>query len=90
MQIACIDGEKSKTLVSFVDRLRSVYPDSVFFILAPWGWPSSDGSVSYYYEGAFADVISKRYMLLNNGVSRSDSLNLPARLETLSLITTFS
>lgn len=51
----------TKTLVGFVDRLRVVYPDSVFFVLSPWGWPSSDGSVSYYYEGAFQDVITKRY-----------------------------
>ncbi|KAG8861737.1 hypothetical protein FRB96_002695 [Tulasnella sp. 330] len=49
-----------ETYLSFVTRLRELYPIQPLFILNPWGWPAADGTTSYYYPGVYQDVVAKR------------------------------
>ncbi|KAG8758158.1 hypothetical protein FRC14_000656 [Serendipita sp. 396] len=53
----------TKTYLDFVGKLRRLYPSQPLFIVGAWGWPDADGSVYYYYEGVFEDVVSQRKAL---------------------------
>ncbi|KAM5540984.1 hypothetical protein V8D89_005295 [Ganoderma adspersum] len=50
-----------QTFLTFLGRLRGLYPTAPFFVFTPWGWPSADGSVSYYYEGQYERIVSERH-----------------------------
>ncbi|KAG9010250.1 hypothetical protein FRB94_010778 [Tulasnella sp. JGI-2019a] len=54
------DAAFEQTYLSFITHLRQLYPSQPLFILNPWGWPAADGSVSYYYQGVYQDVVAKR------------------------------
>ncbi|KAF9027410.1 hypothetical protein BDZ89DRAFT_1101915 [Hymenopellis radicata] len=45
------------TCIDFIRNLRQLYPVQPIFLFTPWGWPSEDGSVSYYYEGRYNDIV---------------------------------
>ena len=31
-------------------------------VVAQWGWPQPDGTVGYYYPGAFQEILSEWYV----------------------------
>ncbi|KAJ6488878.1 SGNH hydrolase-type esterase domain-containing protein [Mycena sanguinolenta] len=51
------------TYVDFLAKVRKLYPHQPFFLFTPWGWPSSDGPNSYYYTGAYQEVLDARRSL---------------------------
>ncbi|KAL6302599.1 SGNH hydrolase-type esterase domain-containing protein [Sparassis latifolia] len=57
-----------QTYLNFVARLRTVYREQPVFVFTPWGWPSADGSVSYYYPGAYEEVVQTRYAIGDENV----------------------
>lgn len=50
-----------QTFLTFLGRLRGLYPATPFFVFTPWGWPSADGSISYYYDGQYERIVSERH-----------------------------
>ncbi|KAG8934744.1 hypothetical protein FRC02_009325 [Tulasnella sp. 418] len=50
----------AKTLLDLIEKLRKLYPKQPFFVLTPWGWPSADGNVYYYYDGVYKNVVDTR------------------------------
>ncbi|KAI0758850.1 SGNH hydrolase [Fomes fomentarius] len=52
-----------KTYNTFLGRLRGLYPVQPFFIFTPWGWPSADGSISYYYDGQYELLVNQRHFI---------------------------
>ncbi|KAK0200724.1 SGNH hydrolase-type esterase domain-containing protein [Desarmillaria ectypa] len=44
--------------LDFIHRLRRIYDRQPIFVLTPWGWPASDGEISYYYEGKYEEIVS--------------------------------
>ncbi|RPD77308.1 SGNH hydrolase [Lentinus tigrinus ALCF2SS1-7] len=52
-----------QTFTMFLSRLRGLYHVQPFFIFTPWGWPSADGSISYYYEGQYERIVQQRRVL---------------------------
>ncbi|KAI1785442.1 hypothetical protein LXA43DRAFT_976224 [Ganoderma leucocontextum] len=50
-----------QTFVTFLGRLRGLYPAAPFFVFTPWGWPSADGSISYYYDGQYERIVDERH-----------------------------
>ncbi|KAF7301591.1 SGNH-hydro domain-containing protein [Mycena indigotica] len=46
---------------SFIARLRTVYHNQPIFVFTPWGWPSSDGSISQYYQGQYQEIVDSRH-----------------------------
>lgn len=56
-----ITGDSFKaTYLAFLEKLRRLYPTQPIFILTPFGWPSADGNVYYYYEGVYQAVVDAR------------------------------
>ncbi|KAI0369516.1 SGNH hydrolase [Pilatotrama ljubarskyi] len=53
---------KRQTYNTFLTRLRGLYPAQPIFIFTPWGWPSADGSISYYYEGQYERIVKERHL----------------------------
>lgn len=49
--------------MNFLSRLRTIYHTQPIFIFTPWGWPSADGSISYYYPGSYEEVVNARHEL---------------------------
>jgi lysophospholipase L1-like esterase len=54
------DADFVQNYIHFLGRLRTLYPHQPMFIFTPWGWPSADGSVSYYYDGQYQIIVNKR------------------------------
>lgn len=54
--------------LNFLARLRTIYRTQPIFVFTPWGWPSADGSISYYYEGKYKEIVQKRHSLGDNHV----------------------
>ncbi|RDX49730.1 SGNH hydrolase [Lentinus brumalis] len=52
-----------QTFTTFLGRLRDLYPVQPFFVFTPWGWPSADGSISYYYEGQYERIVKERHLV---------------------------
>lgn len=52
-----------QTYLNFVERLRTIYREQPIFVFTPWGWPSADGTVSYYFPGAYEEVVQTRAAL---------------------------
>ncbi|KIM32699.1 carbohydrate esterase family 2 protein [Serendipita vermifera MAFF 305830] len=50
----------TSTYLDFLVKLRRIYPVQPIFVVGIWGWPSSDGSVYYYYDGVFENVVAQR------------------------------
>ncbi|KAF9552895.1 SGNH hydrolase [Agrocybe pediades] len=44
----------------FLVRIRKLYPHQPIFMFTPWGWPSSDGNVYYYYQGLYQQILDAR------------------------------
>ncbi|KAL5520329.1 hypothetical protein ACEPAG_9543 [Sanghuangporus baumii] len=42
----------------FLGHLRKIYRTQPFLILTPWGWPQPDGTVSYYYQGKYEEILN--------------------------------
>ncbi|KAG8896070.1 hypothetical protein FRC01_012028, partial [Tulasnella sp. 417] len=56
-----ITGDAFKaTYLGFLEKLRGLYPIQPIFILTPFGWPSADGNIYYYYEGVYQAVVDAR------------------------------
>lgn len=51
------------TYLGFIAKLRRIYPTQPIFVVGAWGWPDQDGTVYYYYDGVFEDVVAKRSAL---------------------------
>jgi len=51
------------TYETFFSELRELYPYQPFLIFTPWGWPSADGTVSYYYTdpSPYAQLVESRH-----------------------------
>ncbi|PIL25732.1 hypothetical protein GSI_11482 [Ganoderma sinense ZZ0214-1] len=49
-----------QTFQTFLGRLRGLYPAAPLFVFTPWGWPSADGSISYYYDGQYERIVRDR------------------------------
>ncbi|KAI0073215.1 SGNH hydrolase [Panus rudis PR-1116 ss-1] len=52
-----------QTYLDFLAHIRRLYPNKPIFIFTPWGWPSADGTVSYYYPGAYEKIVNTRHTL---------------------------
>ncbi|KZV83689.1 SGNH hydrolase [Exidia glandulosa HHB12029] len=48
------------TYTTFLERIRKLNPTAPIFVLTPWGWPNSDGTVGYYYDGRYQEVVQAR------------------------------
>jgi len=57
-----------QTYLNFVARLRTLYPSQPIFVFTPWGWPGADGTVSYYYDGAYQQIVDSRHSLGDKNV----------------------
>ncbi|OCH89034.1 hypothetical protein OBBRIDRAFT_794699 [Obba rivulosa] len=53
----------TQTYLEFLSRLRTIYHTQPFLIFTPWGWPQSDGTVSYYYQGRYEEIVNTRHAL---------------------------
>ncbi|KAH9886685.1 SGNH hydrolase [Cubamyces lactineus] len=51
-----------QTYLTFLDRLRGLYPFQPIFVFTPWGWPNADGTVSYYYRGQYERIVRDRHL----------------------------
>ncbi|KZT19865.1 hypothetical protein NEOLEDRAFT_926432 [Neolentinus lepideus HHB14362 ss-1] len=51
----------TQTYMDFIARLRTIYVYQPIFVFTPWGWPAADGSISYYYTGAYQTVVDQRH-----------------------------
>ncbi|KAF9494762.1 SGNH hydrolase [Pleurotus eryngii] len=49
--------------LGFLKRLRTIYRTQPIFVFTPWGWPSADGNVWYYYDGKYEEIVRKRIAL---------------------------
>ncbi|KAF4568574.1 hypothetical protein EYR36_010586 [Pleurotus pulmonarius] len=49
--------------LDFLKRLRAIYRTQPIFVFTPWGWPSSDGNVWYYYDGKYEEIVQKQTAL---------------------------
>ncbi|KAI0032127.1 SGNH hydrolase [Vararia minispora EC-137] len=49
------------TYLHFFDHLRELYPHQPIFVFTPWGWPNADGTISYYYDGAYQEIVDTRH-----------------------------
>ncbi|KAF8994909.1 SGNH hydrolase-type esterase domain-containing protein [Cyathus striatus] len=45
---------------NFIARLRTTFKKQPIFVFTPWGWPSADGSISYYYTGLYQEIVNNR------------------------------
>ncbi|KAI8996285.1 SGNH hydrolase [Trametes punicea] len=57
-----------ETYLTFLARLRSLYPVQPIFVFTPWGWPNADGSVSYYYQGQYERIVQERHVIGDRSV----------------------
>ncbi|KAI0354180.1 SGNH hydrolase [Trametes cingulata] len=69
IHIGANDASQNVTADAFVDtykkfltRLRGLYPVQPIFVFTPWGWPSADGSISYYYDGQYERIVRERHL----------------------------
>ncbi|KAJ8474756.1 hypothetical protein ONZ51_g7001 [Trametes cubensis] len=51
-----------QTYLTFLNRLRDLYPSQPIFVFTPWGWPNADGTVSYYYQGQYERIVRERQL----------------------------
>ncbi|EJD52314.1 SGNH hydrolase [Auricularia subglabra TFB-10046 SS5] len=49
-----------QTYTTFLAGVRKLYPKAQTFVMTPWGWPSADGSVGYYYQGRYEQAVQDR------------------------------
>ncbi|KAH9478743.1 hypothetical protein JR316_0009203 [Psilocybe cubensis] len=52
----------------FLVKIRALYSSQPLFLFTPWGWPTSDGNVYYYYDGQYQRVLDARNALGDNNV----------------------
>ncbi|TFK48158.1 hypothetical protein OE88DRAFT_1762098 [Heliocybe sulcata] len=57
-----------QTYMDFMTHLRTIYAYQPIFVFTPWGWPAADGSISYYYPGAYQTVVDQRHALGDENV----------------------
>ncbi|KAF5329503.1 hypothetical protein D9619_009086 [Psilocybe cf. subviscida] len=57
----------------FIARLRVINPRTPIFVFTPWGWPSADGSISYYYPGAYQTIVDNRKALGDKNIYLVDT-----------------
>ncbi|KAF9482308.1 hypothetical protein BDN70DRAFT_904789 [Pholiota conissans] len=57
----------------FLARIRKLYPHQPIFMLTPWGWPTSDGNVYYYYQGQYQEVLNARTTLGDKNIFLVDA-----------------
>lgn len=57
-----------QTYLSFVTRLRTLYPIQPILVFTPWGWPAADGSISYYYPGSYEKIVGERHAIGDKNV----------------------
>ncbi|THH04832.1 hypothetical protein EW145_g5236 [Phellinidium pouzarii] len=50
-----------QTYLTFLANLRTIYVDQPILIFTPWGWPQPDGTVGYYYQGSYQEVVNSRH-----------------------------
>jgi len=53
---------------NFLSRLRTIYRHQPIFVFTPWGWPSADGSISFYFEGKYEEIVGIRHALGDSNV----------------------
>ncbi|OSD00709.1 hypothetical protein PYCCODRAFT_1393004 [Trametes coccinea BRFM310] len=75
MHIGANDASQNVTADSFVQtyqnfltRLRGLYSSQPIFVFTPWGWPSADGTISYYYQGRYERIVDERHHLGDHNV----------------------
>ncbi|KAH8115002.1 SGNH hydrolase [Phellopilus nigrolimitatus] len=44
--------------LNFLAHLRKIYVVQPILLFTPWGWPQPDGSISYYYQGKYEEILS--------------------------------
>jgi len=49
----------TQTFLTFLAKLRVLYPNQPILVFTPWGWPNADGTIGQYYEGVHADIVQK-------------------------------
>ncbi|KAI0686318.1 SGNH hydrolase-type esterase domain-containing protein [Cytidiella melzeri] len=57
-----------QTYLTFVTRLRTIYHTQPILVFTPWGWPASDGSISYYYPGSYSKIVNDLHALGDENV----------------------
>jgi len=50
----------TNVFLSFLGRLRTIYPHQPIMVFTPWGWPNADGSINQYYPGVHASIVEKQ------------------------------
>ena len=50
--------------LSFLSKLRTIYHDQPIFVFTPWGWPNPDGTINYYYPGAYESIVEQEWVIL--------------------------
>lgn len=50
----------TQTFLTFIGRLRKLYPRQPIFVFTPWGWPNADGTIGQYYPGTHASIVEDR------------------------------
>ncbi|KZT39757.1 hypothetical protein SISSUDRAFT_984329 [Sistotremastrum suecicum HHB10207 ss-3] len=50
----------TQTYLAFIKNIRVHYPYQPIFAFTPWGWPNSDGSIGYYYQGVYEQIVKDR------------------------------
>ncbi|EJD04852.1 SGNH hydrolase [Fomitiporia mediterranea MF3/22] len=45
--------------LDFLAHLRKIYKTQPMLLFTPWGWPQPDGSISYYYQGKYEEILSR-------------------------------
>ncbi|KAA1475933.1 hypothetical protein DENSPDRAFT_842816 [Dentipellis sp. KUC8613] len=56
------------TYLGFIENLRKVYTHQPIFVFTPWGWPQPNGTVEYYLQGCYEDVVNTRHALGDHSV----------------------
>ncbi|KAI3614797.1 gdsl-like lipase acylhydrolase domain protein [Moniliophthora roreri] len=52
----------------FLTRIRGLYPRQPVFVFTPWGWPNANGSITYYYDGAYQRIVGARHSIGDKNV----------------------
>ncbi|PBK85671.1 hypothetical protein ARMGADRAFT_941667 [Armillaria gallica] len=46
--------------LKFVHHLRRIYDKQPIFVFTPWDWSAAGGEVSYYHDGKYEEIVSRR------------------------------
>ncbi|KAF9562852.1 SGNH hydrolase [Agrocybe pediades] len=57
----------------FLGKIRALNPKAPIFVFTPWGWPNSDGTISYYYDGQYQKIVDDRKALGDKNIFLVDT-----------------